>query len=157
MNGIISVANAVGQDSRAIEAAANAYASTSGKYRSLSKWSKDNNGDLVGILEIPLSVGIVGGIVNVHPVAKVCAKILNVVSAQELACVMTATGLAQNYSAIRALSTEGIQKGHMRLHARNLAAAAGATTNQIDTVVQKMIENKKISLDGAKEILKFSE
>jgi hydroxymethylglutaryl-CoA reductase len=105
-------------------------------------------------LEIPLSVGIVGGIVNVHPVAKVCAKILNVESAQELACVMTATGLAQNYSAIRALSTEGIQKGHMRLHARNLAAAAGATTDQIDTVVQKMIESNKISLDGAKQILK---
>ena len=116
MNGIISVANAVGQDSRAIEAAANAYAAISGKYRSLSKWSKDSDGNLVGILEIPLSVGIVGGIVNVHPVAKVCAKILNVESAQELACVMTATGLAQNYSAIRALSTEGIQKGHMRLN-----------------------------------------
>ena len=153
MNGIISVANAVGQDSRAIEAAANAYAAISGKYRSLSKWSKDSDGNLVGILEIPLSVGIVGGIVNVHPVAKVCAKILNVASAQELACVMVATGLAQNYSAIRALSTEGIQKGHMRLHARNLAAAAGATTDQIDTVVQKMIESKKISLDSAKEIL----
>ena len=153
MNGIISVANAVGQDSRAIEAAANAYAAISGKYRSLSKWSKDTDGNLVGILEIPLSVGIVGGIVNVHPVAKVCAKILNVESAQELACVMTATGLAQNYSAIRALSTEGIQKGHMRLHARNLAAAAGATTDQIDTIVQKMVESKKISLDSAKEIL----
>ena len=85
-------------------------------------------------------------------IAKVCAKILNVESAQELACVMTATGLAQNYSAIRALSTEGIQKGHMRLHARNLAAAAGATTDQIDMIVQKMVESKKISLDGAKEI-----
>jgi hydroxymethylglutaryl-CoA reductase len=153
MNGVISVANAVGQDSRAIEAAANAYAAISGKYRSLSKWSKDSDGNLVGILEIPLSVGIVGGIVNVHPVAKVCAKILNVKSAQELACVMTATGLAQNYSAIRALSTEGIQKGHMRLHARNLAAAAGATTDQIDTIVQKMVESKKISLDSAKDIL----
>ena len=153
MNGIISVANAVGQDSRAIEAAANAYAAISGKYRSLSKWRKNDNGDLVGILEIPLSVGIVGGIVNVHPVAKVCAKILNVASAQELACVMTATGLAQNYSAIRALSTEGIQKGHMRLHARNLAAAAGATPAQIDQIVEKMIQVKSISLDKAKELL----
>jgi len=153
MNGIISVANAVGQDSRAIEAAANAYAAISGKYRSLSKWSKDSDGNLVGILEIPLSVGIVGGIVNVHPVAKVCAKILNVESAQELACVMTATGLAQNYSAIRALSTEGIQKGHMRLHARNLAAAAGATSAQIDQIVEKMIQVKSISLDKAKELL----
>lgn len=154
MNGTIAVANAVGQDSRAIEAAANAYAAKSGKYRSLSKWSKDNEGNLVGILEIPLSVGIVGGIANVHPVAKVCAKIIGATSAKELACVMTATGLAQNYSAIRALSTDGIQKGHMRLHARNLAAAAGATSEQIDIIVQKMIEEKKISLDRAKEILK---
>ncbi|MBT8251312.1 MAG: hydroxymethylglutaryl-CoA reductase, degradative [Nitrosopumilus sp.] len=153
MNGTIAVANAVGQDSRAIEAAANAYAAESGRYRSLSKWSKDNEGNLVGTLEIPLSVGIVGGIANVHPVAKVCTKILGVKTAQELACVMTATGLAQNYSAIRALATEGIQKGHMRLHARNLAAAAGATTEQIDDIVQKMIEEKKISLDRAKELL----
>ena len=153
MNGTISVANATGQDSRAIEAAANAYAAKSGKYRSLSKWSKDDDGNLIGTLEIPLSVGIVGGIANVHPVAKVCTKILGVSSAQELACVMTATGLAQNYSAIRALATEGIQKGHMRLHARNLAAAAGAIPEQIDEIVQKMIEEKKISLDRAKELL----
>ena len=153
MNGTISVANAIGQDSRAIEAAANAYAARSGMYRSLSKWSKDDDGNLIGILEMPLSVGIVGGIVNVHPVAKICSKILGVKSAQELACVMTATGLAQNYSAIRALSTEGIQKGHMRLHARNLAAAAGATPEQIDQIVQTMIEEKKISLDRAKELL----
>ena len=153
MNGTIAVANAVGQDSRAIEAAANAYAAKSGTYRSLSKWSKDNDGNLVGILEIPLSVGIVGGIANVHPVAKICTKILGVSSAQELACVMVATGLAQNYSAMRALATEGIQKGHMRLHARNLAAAAGATPEQIDEIVQKMIEDKTISLDRAKELL----
>lgn len=156
MNGTIAVANAVGQDSRAIEAAANAYAAQTGKYRSLSKWSKDNEGNLVGTLEIPLSVGIVGGISNVHPVAKVCAKILGATSAQELACVMTATGLAQNYSAIRALSTEGIQKGHMRLHARNLASAAGATSDQVDKIVQKMIEEKKISLDRAKELVSLN-
>ncbi len=155
MNGIIAVANAVGQDSRAIEAAANAYAAQTGKYRSLSKWSKDDEGNLIGTMEMPLSVGIVGGISNVHPVAKICTKILGATSAQELACVMTATGLAQNYSAIRALTTEGIQKGHMRLHARNLAAAAGARPDQIDEIVQKMIEEKKISLDRSKEILKF--
>ena len=153
LNGIIAVANAVGQDSRAIEAAANAYATKSGRYRSLSQWSKDNDGNLVGTLEIPLSVGIVGGIVNVHPIAKVCTKILGVSTAQELACVMIATGLAQNFSAIRALATEGIQKGHMRLHARNLATAAGATSEQIDKIVKKMIEEKKISLDRAKELL----
>jgi len=153
MNGIIAVANATGQDSRAIEAAANAYAARSGKYRSLSNWTKDSKGNLVGSLELPLSVGIVGGIANVHPIAKICMKILKVTSAQELACIMIATGLAQNYSAIRALSTEGIQKGHMRLHARNLAAAAGAKPDQIDKIVQKIIEEKKISLDKAKEIL----
>jgi hydroxymethylglutaryl-CoA reductase len=154
LNGIVSVANATGQDSRAIEAASNAYAAKSGQYRSLSLWSKDSEGNLIGELEIPLSVGIVGGIITVHPVAKVCTKILGVVSAQELACVMTATGLAQNFSAIHALSTEGIQKGHMRLHARNLASAAGATSQQIDEIVQKMIKENKISLDGAKELLK---
>ena len=154
MNGTIAVANATGQDSRAIEAAANAYAASSGKYRSLSKWTKDENGNLVGSLELPLSVGIVGGIANVHPIAKICKKILGVSSAQELACIMTAAGLAQNYSAIKALATEGIQKGHMRLHARNLAAAAGATNEQIDRIVQKMIEENKISLDRAKELVK---
>ena len=153
MNGIIAVANATGQDSRAIEAAANAYAARSGQYRSLSKWTKDSNGNLVGSLELPLSVGIIGGIANVHPIAKICMKILRVSSAQELACIMTATGLAQNYSAIRALATEGIQQGHMRLHARNLATAAGAKPDQVDKIVQKMIEEKKISLDRAKEIL----
>ena len=153
MNGIIAVANATGQDSRAIEAAANAYAARSGQYRSLSKWTKNSEGNLVGSLELPLSVGIIGGIANVHPIAKVCMKILGVSSAQELACVMTATGLAQNYSAIRALATEGIQKGHMRLHARNLATAAGAKPDQVDKIVQKMIEEKKISLDRAKELL----
>jgi hydroxymethylglutaryl-CoA reductase len=153
MNGIIAVANATGQDSRAIEAAANAYAARSGKYRSLSKWSKDDEGNLVGSLELPLSVGIVGGIINVHPIAKICAKILGVSSASELAGIMTATGLAQNFSAISALATEGIQKGHMRLHARNLAASAGAKPDQVDKIVKQMIEEKKISLDRAKELL----
>ncbi len=154
MNGTIAVANAAGQDSRAIEAAANAYAARSGQYRSLSKWRKDENGNLVGSLELPLSVGIVGGIANVHPIAKICNKILGASSAQELACVMTAAGLAQNYSAIRALATEGIQKGHMRLHARNLAVAAGARNEQIDKIVQKMIEENNISLGKAKELVK---
>lgn len=154
MNGIIAVANATGQDSRAIEAAAHAYAARTGRYRSLTEWSKDKDGNLVGSLEIPMSVGIVGGIINVHPMAKLCTKILNPQSASELSCIIAATGLAQNFSAIRALSTEGIQKGHMRLHARNLAAAAGANPNQIDIVVQRMIQEKSISLEKAKAILK---
>ncbi len=153
MNGTIAVANATGQDSRAIEASANAYAARSGKYRSLSKWTKDENGNLIGYLELPLAVGIVGGIANVHPIAKLCNKILGVSSAQELASIMTAVGLAQNYSAIRALATEGIQKGHMRLHARNLASAAGAKNDQIDEIVQKMINENNISLDKAKELV----
>ena len=152
LNGIIAVANAVGQDSRAIEAAANAYAARSGVYRSLSTWSKDGDGNLVGSLEIPLSVGIIGGITNVHAVAKVCKKIIRASSAQELACVMIATGLAQNFSAIRALSDEGIQKGHMGLHARNLAAAAGVLPEHIDKISQTMINEGNISLDRAKEL-----
>jgi hydroxymethylglutaryl-CoA reductase len=153
MNGAIAVANATGQDSRAIEAAANAYAAHSGQYRSLTEWSKNQEGDLVGKLELPLSVGIVGGIINVHPLAKVCTKILGVTSAKELAGIITATGLAQNYSAIRALATEGIQKGHMKLHARNLAASAGANSQQIDEIVKKMIQENNISLNRAKELL----
>ncbi|HET6516889.1 MAG TPA: hydroxymethylglutaryl-CoA reductase, degradative [Nitrosopumilaceae archaeon] len=153
MNGAISVANATGQDSRAIEAAANAYAARSGKYRSLTEWSKDSEGNLVGKLEIPLSVGIVGGIINVHPTAKICTKILGVSSAKELACVIAATGLAQNFSALRALATEGIQKGHMKLHARNLASAAGAKAEQIDEIVKKMVQENNISLNRAKELL----
>ncbi len=153
MNGIISVANATGQDSRAIEAAANAYAARSGKYSSLTEWSKDAEGNLVGKLELPLSVGIVGGIINVHPIAKICTKILGVTSARELACVITATGLAQNFSALRALVTEGIQKGHMKLHARNLASAAGVKAEHIDEIVKKMVQEKNISLNRAKELL----
>ena len=153
MNGTISVANATGQDSRAIEAAANAYAARSGKYSSLTEWSKDAEGNLVGKLELPLSVGIVGGIIKVHPIAKICTKILGVTSAKELACVITATGLAQNFSALRALVTEGIQKSHMKLHARNLASAAGAKAEHVDEIVKKMVQENNISLNRAKELL----
>ena len=153
MNGIIAVANATGQDNRAIEAAANAYAASSGRYSSLTEWKKDKNGNLVGRINLPLSVGIVGGIINVHPLAKICTRILGVKSAQELACVMAAAGLAQNFSALRALASEGIQSGHMKLHARNIAAAAGAKPEQIDKIVKKMVEESNISLNRAKELL----
>ena len=122
MNGAISVANATGQDSRAIEAAAHAYAAHTGRYRSLTQWSKDNDGHLVGKFEIPLSVGIVGGVTNNHPIAKICTKILNLKNVQELSCIIASTGLAQNFAAMRALATEGIQKGHMKLHARKEAS-----------------------------------
>ena len=118
MNGVIAVANSTGQDSRAIEAAAHAYASTGGTYSSLTKWSKDKNGNLIGNFELPLSVGIVGGVIRHHPIAKICTKILGVSTAQELSCVLAVVGLAQNFAAMRALVTDGIQKGHMKLHAR---------------------------------------
>lgn len=153
MNGIIAAANATGQDTRAIEAAAHAYAAKSGKYRSLTQWSKDKAGNLVGKIELPMSVGVVGGIINVHPMAKVCAKILQIQSASELACVIAAVGLAQNFSAIRALASEGIQKGHMKLHARNIAAAAGAAPDQIDAIAAKMVQEGKVSINHARELV----
>ncbi len=153
MNGIIAVANATGQDTRAIEAAAHAYAAKTGKYHSLTQWSKNSDGNLIGKIEVPLSVGIVGGIINVHPTAKVCTKILQIQSASELACVIVAVGLAQNLSAIRALASEGIQKGHMKLHARNIASAAGAKPDQIDEIAEKMAREGKISINRAKELL----
>lgn len=153
MNGIDAVSIATGQDFRAIEAAAHAYASRDGKYRSLTTFSKSSNGDLVGRIEIPLSVGIVGGISIVHPVARMGLKILGVKSASELACVLASAGLAQNLAAIRALSTEGIQKGHMKLHAKNIAVAAGATGKLVDIVSETMYKQSKISLDSARRIL----
>jgi len=154
MNGIIAVANATGQDTRAIEAAAHAYAARTGRYGSLTEWKKDKKGNLVGKIELPMSVGTVGGIVNVHPMIKICMKILGVKSAKDLACIIAATGLAQNFSAIRTLASEGIQKGHMRLHARNIAAAAGAKSNKIDEVTKRMIKEGNVSVHRAKEILK---
>ena len=154
MNGIIAVANATGQDTRAIDAGAHAYASKTGRYSSLTEWKKDKKGNLVGKIELPMAVGIVGGIVNVHPMIKVCTKILGVKSAKELACVIAAVGLAQNFSAIRALASEGIQKGHMKLHARNIAASAGIRSDKIDEVTRRMIKEGNISVHRAKEILK---
>ena len=154
MNGIIAVANATGQDTRAIEAAAHAYASKTGKYGSLTEWKKGKNGNLIGKIELPMSVGTVGGIVNVHPMIKVCTKILGVKSANELACIIGAVGLAQNLSALRALVSEGIQKGHMRLHARNIATSAGVTLDNLNKVTRQMIKEGNVSIHRAKEILK---
>jgi len=153
MNGIIAVANSTGQDTRAIEAAAHAYASRYGSYTSLTKWKKNKDGNLVGEIEIPMSVGIVGGIVNIHPMIKICVKILGVKSARELACIIGAAGLAQNLSAIRALASEGIQKGHMKLHAQNIAASAGVPQEQMAHVINQMTEEGNISVTRAKEIL----
>jgi hydroxymethylglutaryl-CoA reductase len=153
MNGIDAAALAAGQDVRAIEAAAHAYAARTGTYRSLTKWYKNGNGDLVGELELPIAVGIVGGAASVHPIAKIGLKILGVKTAKALAMVLSAVGLAQNLAALRALASEGIQKGHMRLHARNIAYTAGCRGNQIELVAKIMTEENNISVTRAKEIL----
>lgn len=153
MNGIIAVALATAQDHRAIEAGAHAYACRTGVYKPLSRWEVDEEGFLNGYLELPLQVGVVGGATRVHPVANIALKILGVKTAKELAEVMAAVGLAQNLAAIRALVTEGIQRGHMRLHAKNLAIMAGATGDLIDRVAERMIRDGKIRYDYAKELI----
>jgi len=153
MNGIDAVALACGQDWRAIEAGAHAYAAREGRYTSLSTWTLSRNGDLVGTLELPLAVGTVGGATRVHPGARTALKILGVQSARELAEVMAAVGLAQNLGAVRALATEGIQRGHMALHARQVAIAAGATGDQVQAVAARLVSEGKVRLDRAQEIL----
>tara|TARA_B100000459_G_scaffold122046_1_gene74563 strand:+ start:633 stop:1967 length:1335 start_codon:yes stop_codon:yes gene_type:complete len=143
MNGISAVAVACGQDWRAIEAGCHAYVAYSqGKYGSMTRWELDSDGNLVGSIETPMAVGIVGGASKVHPVARTNLEILGVESAQELASVMAAAGLAQNLGALRALATSGIQKGHMRLHARNMAVSAGAEGNEIEDVAKLLIEHE---------------
>jgi hydroxymethylglutaryl-CoA reductase len=154
MNGIDAVIIATGNDFRAIEAGAHAYAARNGRYTSLTTYHKDKNGDLVGEIELPMAVGIVGGAGNIHPKAILCKKILGIKSAQQLSEVVASLGLAQNFAAVFALSTVGIQKGHMGLHAKNIAVMAGATREQIDKVADQLIKEGKIKLDRAKEILK---
>jgi len=153
LNGVIAVALATCNDHRAIEAGAHAYAARSGQYTTLSTWEKNENGDLVGSIELPMAVGIVGGATRSHPIARICLKILGVKTANELAEVMAAVGLAQNLAALRALAHEGIQRGHMSLHARNIAIAAGATGDLIDLIAEKMVEEGKIRIDVAKELI----
>lgn len=153
MNGISAAVLATGNDTRAIESGAHAYASISGSYKPLTSWEKTADGDLAGTIEMPLALGLVGGATKVHPTAKANVKILGVESATELAEVIAALGLAQNLSAIRALATEGIQRGHMSLHAKNVAVQAGAKKDEIDEIVEKMIKAKKINIEYAKELL----
>ncbi|MGA2874501.1 MAG: hydroxymethylglutaryl-CoA reductase, degradative [Nitrososphaerales archaeon] len=153
MNGVIAVALATGQDTRALEAGAHSFAARQGRYRSLTTYERDENGNLVGTIEMPVAVGLIGGASAVHPVAKACVKILGVKSAIELAEVIVSVGLAQNFAALRALSAEGIQRGHMKLHARNVAASAGATGELVDLVAQKMVEERKIRFDRAQELI----
>jgi hydroxymethylglutaryl-CoA reductase len=153
MNGIDAVVLATGNDWRAIEAGAHAYASRNGQYTSLTKWWQDEEGNLHGSIELPLSLGIVGGATRVHPFAQIALKIMRIQSAQHLASVIATVGLAQNFAAIRALATEGIQHGHMRMHAKQLAVAAGARGQEVQRVVQVMTQEKNIRLERAKELV----
>jgi len=153
MNGIDAVCIATGNDWRALESGAHAYAARSGRYRSLTTWQRDDQGDLRGRVELPLAVGTVGGATRVHPGARIAMKILGVSGARELAEVMAAVGLAQNLAAIRALATEGIQQGHMSLHARQMAIAAGAAADMVSRVVEQMLKEGNIRLERAKEIV----
>jgi len=154
MNGVVAVALATAQDHRALEAGAHAYAARSGRYRSLSRWTKNDDGNLVGILEMPMAVGLVGGATRTHPMARLALKVLGVSKARELAELMAAVGLAQNLGALRALVQEGIQHGHMRLHARNLVVMAGADGDLIDRAVEALIASGEIRFDKAQEIVK---
>ncbi len=153
MNGIDAVVLATGNDWRAIEAGAHAYAARDGAYTSLSTWHRDGNGHLLGSLEVPLALGIIGGATRVHPTAQVSLKILNVETAQALAEIVVSVGLAQNLAAIRALATEGIQRGHMRLHARQVAMAAGATGDKIGEVARWLIQDDNVRIDYARRLL----
>jgi hydroxymethylglutaryl-CoA reductase len=153
MNGVDAVVLATGNDWRAVEAGAHAYAARGGRYTSLSTWSKDENGNLTGSLEMPMAVGIVGGATRSHPVAKVLLKMMNPSSASELAQIIVSVGLAQNLAALRALATEGIQRGHMSLHARQVALAAGATDDEVDRLAFQMVKENMIRSDRAAQIL----
>ncbi|MCC6612525.1 MAG: hydroxymethylglutaryl-CoA reductase, degradative [Anaerolineae bacterium] len=153
MNGIDAVVIATGNDWRAVEAGAHAYAARDGMYRSLTHWTMSPAGDLIGSIELPLAVGIVGGATRVHPAAQIALKIMGISSARQLSEIMAAVGLAQNLAAIRALATEGIQHGHMRMHARQFAVAAGASGAQVAQVVQQMIDEDNIRLERAQQIV----
>jgi len=153
MNGIDPVIVATGNDWRAVEAGAHAYACRGGRYTSLTTWEKDNTGALVGTIEMPMPVGLVGGATKTHPLARLALKIMGVSSAQELGEIAVAVGLAQNLGALRALSTEGIQRGHMALHARNIALVAGATGDEIDRIARQMAREHDVRTDRAVALL----
>ncbi|WP_263143000.1 hydroxymethylglutaryl-CoA reductase, degradative [Pseudomonas alcaligenes] len=154
MNGIDPLVVATGNDWRAVEAGAHAYACRSGHYGSLTTWEKDSEGHLVGTLEMPMPLGLVGGATKTHPLAQLSLRILGVKTAQELAEIAVAVGLAQNLGALRALATEGIQRGHMALHARNIALSAGARGEEVDWLVKRMVETKDVRADRAETLLR---
>jgi hydroxymethylglutaryl-CoA reductase len=153
MNGIDPIVIATGNDWRAVEAGAHAYAARTGRYTSLSQWEIDSAGNLVGSLEMPMAVGIVGGATRVHPGARAAIKLMGIRSASELAEIIVSVGLAQNLAALRALSTEGIQRGHMGLHARQVAVAAGAQGDQIERLARQLVSEKNVRIDRAEEIM----
>jgi hydroxymethylglutaryl-CoA reductase len=153
MNGVDAVVIATGNDWRAIEAGAHAYAARSGQYSSLSSWGKNAQGDLLGTLEMPMAVGIVGGATRVHPAARAALKLMGVTSANQLAEIIVSVGLAQNLAALRALATEGIQRGHMSLHARQVAIAAGAQGEMVERLAQLLVAEKTVRIDRAQQIL----
>lgn len=154
MNGIDPVLLATGQDWRAIEAGAHAYAARSGRYTSLSTWGRDCDGNLVGTLEMPFAVGIVGGATKVHPAAQAALKLIGVQSARELAEVCVCAGLASNLAAMRALATEGIQQGHMALHARQIAMSAGATGGLVAVIADQLVTERNIKPGRAAELVR---
>lgn len=153
MNGVDAVVIATGNDWRAVEAGAHAYAARSGRYTSLSTWSRDAQGNLAGFLEMPLAVGTVGGATRAHPTAQASLKLMKIKTARELAEIIVSVGLAQNLAALRALATEGIQRGHMSLHARQVALSAGALEHEIDPLVDALIHEGNIRIDRARELL----
>jgi hydroxymethylglutaryl-CoA reductase len=152
MNGIDAVVIATGNDWRAVEAGAHAYAARSGKYSPLATWRRQGT-DLVGSIELPMALGTVGGTLRVHPAARMSLRMLHVQNAQELAMVAASVGLASNLSAVRALATDGIQRGHMALHARSVALAAGAVGGEVERVATLIVEAREITLDGAQRAL----
>lgn len=154
MNGISAAVIATGNDSRAIESGCHSYASMTGQYRPLTTYREDAEGNLVGGIEVPMAVGLVGGATKVHPTARVNVRILGVKTASELGEVFAALGLAQNFAALRALATEGIQRGHMSLHARNIATSVGAREDEIDKIVEILVRERNVRMDRAEEILR---
>ncbi|MCB9948739.1 MAG: hydroxymethylglutaryl-CoA reductase, degradative [Rhodospirillaceae bacterium] len=154
MNGVTACVLATGNDTRAIESGAHAYAARTGRYRSLSRWERDADGNLVGVLELPMAVGLIGGAVKVHPVPQILLRMMKITTADELARVVAAVGLAQNFAALRVLATTGVQKGHMALHAQNIAIMAGAVGPEVDAVAKALVAGGKVRVDLAEAELR---
>ncbi len=153
LNGIDAVAVATGNDWRGIEAGAHAFAARDGRYTSLTTFHRDGEGNLIGSIELPLAVGVVGGTTRAHPTAQAALQLLGVSNASDLAQIMAAVGLAQNFAALRALATEGIQRGHMALHARQVAVAAGALGDEVERISRRLVLEGAIRLERARELL----